>query len=690
MALKREVTAKIKELLRQNPRGLNITEIVRRIDINRNTAGRYLENLMVAGQVEMHHFGMAKIYRLAQRVPLSAMLSISSELIMLLDSSMRIVYANEPMARFLSTTQEDLYGKNIEYTPFLTVFDPVFDLIKKQVRAGLTGSEWAGELPLEKKGAIFSTRIAPAVFEEGQRGVSVLLEDITDRKSAERRIQESERQFRQLAEQSLDMIHRHTPDDICIYISPACRTILGYDPEELIGRPVSWVLHPDDVPIVPAYKRKLTLKNRTAKISYRVRHRDGHYVWLESLLRAVFDKKSQKFVEIYGVTRDITEQKQAEEALRESEDRYRKLVEISPDAVILHRKGKIVYMNPAAFDLIGAAQSDDMTGKNILDLVHPDFRNTVKKNIIKDLQGDSTPLMELQMLRTDGKTVIVEGRGVRTFVGGRPAVQVALRDITGRKQAEQALRESEATARALINAPTDSILLLDPKGIILAVNETAALRMGRRQDELIGALADTVLPEEIAQARRSMISQVLEKKAAVRFEDERSGIWFDTVAYPVIGEDGRVARIAVIARDITDRKRIEAALLESEAQYRSLAEASRDLIFVVDRNDIIAYVNSYAAEMLEKDPGAVIGKVRASLFPPDIADRQAEGLSRVFASRQPVRSNGPMTVRGEVRWFDHFLVPILDTDGRVTSVLGVSRDITELKRAEEEGPWTLS
>ena len=690
MALKREVTAKIKELLRQNPRGLNITEIVRRIDINRNTAGRYLENLMVAGQVEMHHFGMAKIYRLAQRVPLSAMLSISSELIMLLDSSMRIVYANEPMARFLGTTQEDLYGKNIEYTPFLTVFDPAFDLLKKQIRTGLAGSEWSGELPLPKKGAIFFSRIAPAVFEEGQRGVSVLLEDITDRKSAERRIQESERQFRQLAEQSLDMIHRQTPDDICIYISPACKTILGYDPKELIGRPVSWVLHPDDVPVVPAYKHTLSQKNRTAKISYRVRHRDGHYVWLESLLRAVFDKKSQKLVEIYGVTRDITEQKQAEEALRESEDRYRKLVEISPDAFILHQEGKIVYMNPAAYDLIGAAQSGDLIGKNILDLVHPDFRDTVSENIERDLVGEKTPPMELQMLRTDGTMVNVEGRGVRTFAGGRPAVQVTLRDITESKKAEQALRESEATARALINAPTDSILLLDAQGKILELNETAALRIGKRKDELIGALADTVLPEDIAQVRRSIISQVLERESVVRFEDERNGIWFDTVAYPITGEDGRVTRIAIIARDITDRKRVEAALRGSEAQYRSLAEASQDLIFVVDRDDIVTYVNSYAAVMLGQEPSAVTGKVRASLFPHDIAKRQAEGLRRVFASRQPVRSIGPMQVREEVRWFDHFLVPILDTDGRVTSVLGVSRDITELKRAEEEGPWTLS
>jgi PAS domain S-box-containing protein len=179
-----------------------------------------------------------------------------------------------------------------------------------------------------------------------------------------------------------------------------------------------------------------------------------------------------------------------------------------------------------------------------------------------------------------------------------------------------------------------------------------------------------------------MISQVLEKKAAVRFEDERNGIWFDTVAYPITGEEGRVTRIAVIARDITDRKRIEAALLESEAQYRSLAEASQDLIFMVDRNDIVTYVNSFAGAMLGKDPNEVIGKVRASLFPADVAGRQGAGLRRVFASGKPARSEGPMPVNGDVRWFDHFLVPVPDAAGRVVSVLGVSRDITDRRKME--------
>lgn len=555
MALKRETTAKIRELLGQNPKGLSITQIVRKIEINRNTAGRYLENLMLSGQVEMRQYGMAKIYRLAERVPLSAMLSISSELIMLLDNSQRIIYANEPMLRLLDTTQMELYGKNIEFTPCVTVFNDTFDSLKKHIKTGLTGREWRGELSLAQKGVIFFCRTSPAVFEEGQQGVSVLLEDITD--------------------------------------------------------------------------------------------------W-----------------------------KRAEESLKESEDRYRKLVEISPDAVILHRDGKILYMNKAALDLVGVSNFRKVMGKNVLDFIHPDFHDSVRENIQKDLDGERTLPMELLMIRADGTSVIVEGRGVQTSFGGEPAIQVALRDITDRKRAEEKVRESEATARALLNAPTDSVLLLDTDGKILDLNETAAMRIGRKKDELIGILADSILPEDVGQTRRSLISNVLDTKLSVRFEDERNGIWFDTVAYPVIGNDSTVTRIAVIARDITDRKNIEKTLKESEERYRSLAEGSQDLIFTINRDDVVTYINSSAAALLKRDPATVIGSKRVSLFSPELAKRQALGLRRVFESGQPARSEGAMQVNGKVRWFDHFLMPVHNSTGQVISVLGVSRDITDRKRLE--------
>jgi len=106
MVLRKEITSLIKDLLKKNPQGLSITEIVRTTGINRNTAGRYLENLLVSGQVEMRRFGMAKIYGISHRVPISAVLSISSELVLQLDNNLRIVFINEPFLDLLGTEEK--------------------------------------------------------------------------------------------------------------------------------------------------------------------------------------------------------------------------------------------------------------------------------------------------------------------------------------------------------------------------------------------------------------------------------------------------------------------------------------------------------------------------------------------------------------------------------------------------------
>lgn len=119
MVLRREVTARIKEVLGKHPEGLSITDLVKSVDINRNTAGRYLENLLLSGQVEMRRFGMSKMYTLTKRLPVSSVLSISSELILQLNLGQRVVYANDPLLAFLGITMEDIRGKNIEFPGLL-------------------------------------------------------------------------------------------------------------------------------------------------------------------------------------------------------------------------------------------------------------------------------------------------------------------------------------------------------------------------------------------------------------------------------------------------------------------------------------------------------------------------------------------------------------------------------------------
>jgi len=686
MALSKEIVAQIKDVLSKNPQGLSIKEIVSAVDINRNTAGRYLENLLVSGQVEMRQFGMAKIYKISQRVPLSAVLSISSELVIQLDRSLRIIFANEPFLHLIGIDAESLLGKNIEYTPVATVFDDSFPGFLRNIQEGVAGKEWTGEILLTTKDLIFFCRIAPTVFDDGRKGVSVFFQDITKRKLDEQKVEESERQFRLLAENSLDMISRTKPDGFRIYVSPAYKTTLGYEPEELLGNKEIFI-HPDDAHVLESFWNTLTLQNSSGTITFRTKHKDGHYIWIESKVKAIFDEKTRELSEYYTVTRDITERKTAEMLLGDSEDRYRQLVDISPDAVIIHRNGKIIFINPVTLTLLGASHSDEIIGKPILDFIHPDFRDAVRKNIKKDLGGDMTPPMELHMLRMDGTSIIVEGRGVKTNIGGMPAIQVALRDMTARKRAEDALRNSEEKYRTLIDRANDGICVIQDS-VIKMCNARLTEFWGGPVEELLGkSFRDFIHPDALSDIvdryNRRMAGEnlppvyetILKRRDGSRFHAELNA--------GLVSYEGRPANLIII-RDINDRKKAEGVLRESEERYRTLTEASHDLIFVIGRDDRVEYVNSFAAAMLNKPVEQVVGSSRTSFFPPDMAAYQKRELEKVFETGIPVRSEDPLPLGDRVYWFDHLLTPLKDPEGKVRSVLGISRDITKRKNAEAQ------
>ena len=785
MVLKKEISLQIKNLLKEHPQGLIITDIVKKVNINRNTAGRYLENLLVSGQVEMRRFGMAKIYTLSQRVPLSALLSISSELVIQLDSSLRVIYANEPFLLLVGTDIKSLLGKNIEYTSIALVFEDFITEFIKNLKEGVSGKEWIGEILLRPKDITLFCRIAPTVFDDGRKGVTVILEDITQRKEAEQKVEESERQFRLLAENSLDMISRIKPDGTRIYVSPAYKTTLGYEPEELIGKNNDDFIHPNDAHVLESLRNILTHENPSTTVTFRTKHKDGHYVWIESAVKAIFDENTGELSEYYTVTRDITQRKKEQELLQESEDKYRKLVEISPDAVIIHQEGIISYVNPAAVKLLGASQPDEIIGKNVLDSIHPDFHDSVMKNIEKDLKEEISPSLVLQMIRLDGTSIIVEGRGVRTSLGGKPAIQVALRDITERKHTENALRESEGKLNAMLQSIPDIMSMMDEELTIMWANEPAKRYFGKdivgkkcyevyhliqgpcepypcltlkafldgkthqhettvidsqgenrffectatvalrdnsgkpvavleisrditdkkkADDELreseekyrtlierandgIVVIQDNIvkmcnhyitdfwgggtidqmvgrnftdfihpdaLPDVVNRYNRRMAGESVPSIYESILKRRDGSRFFAELNAGIISYEGKPADL-IIVRNINERKNVQDALRQSESLYRTLAEASNDLIFVIDRNDRVEYVNGYAASLMNKPVDQIIGSPRHILFPPEVAKTQKKALEMVFETGTSIRTGGSLTFAGQTHWFENVL-----------------------------------
>jgi two-component system sporulation sensor kinase A len=243
----------------------------------------------------------------------------------------------------------------------------------------------------------------------------------------------------------------------------------------------------------------------------------------------------------------------------------------------------------------------------------------------------------------------------------------------------QALRDSEETAWALLNAPSDPMLLLEPDGTIVDLNEAAAHGLGGSRDELIGASALDMFPPEVTQRRRAEGEQVLSSGQPVRFEDQRGGKWFDQNVYPIFDAHGEAVRLAVIARDVTERRRAEQRLRESEAQAWALLNAPVDPMLLLDPDVTIVDLNEAAAERLGKSRDELIGVCALDMFPPDVAELRGARLEQVVLSGQRVRFED----RRAGRWFDQSVYPICDAHGEVVRVAVIARDVSERKCIEE-------
>lgn len=248
---------------------------------------------------------------------------------------------------------------------------------------------------------------------------------------------------------------------------------------------------------------------------------------------------------------------QIEEELRRSEEQYKTLTDSSLTGIFIHQNGRYVFVNERFAKMHGYTVKE-LLGKEYKTLIHPGDRADVTVRVSKRLKGEPVPYQyEVQRLRKDGKTIWCEMIATAIEYRGKPAVMGNIMDISQRKQAEKALQDSEEMARALLNATTDAVVLLDANGVILDVNETYAKRFQKNKGEMLGLCIWYLLPPGVTEARMVNVKKVFETGRPVRMLDERHGTWNDTNIYPVRNAHGEVTRVAVFVRDVTERKQAE-------------------------------------------------------------------------------------------------------------------------------------
>ena len=476
-----------------------------------------------------------------------------------------------------------------------------------------------------------------------------------------------------------------------IDVNPAFCQMLGYSREELLQKTVLEVTYKDDLK-VSSEKLNKQFEGKISGFSIEKRYvtKEGEVVWGSVSSTATLSDSKESALLSFAVIQNITKQKLLEEELKVSESSYHSLIDQSPDGVAVHSDGKVIFVNRGAVQMLGGQKESDLIGRPTLSFVHPDSVKVVSERIGQMLKDNQpVPTLKEKFIKIDGSELEVEVSASPIFFQGKKAIQVVLHDISTQVMALEKLRLSEEKFRSLFENMLDGFaycrMIYDEKGTpvdfeYLDVNQKFIDLTGLR--DVVGKKVSEVIPD--IQKTNSELFDIYGKAAkdgiSNRFETyvQPLKIWFSVSVYSP-AKDYFVA----VFNNITERKNSEEAIKLSEERYRTLAEAANDMIFVIEKDGSISYVNSYAALQFGKQPGDFIGKPKSVFFGEEISQRQDKSLNEVFMTGKPIYRETQTPFGDKTVWLSTWLVP-LKTKGEVGSILGVSRDISSAKEAEEK------
>jgi len=386
------------------------------------------------------------------------------------------------------------------------------------------------------------------------------------------------------------------------------------------------------------------------------------------------------------LTRERAESAQTERNLRESEERFRLLVEHSHDVVYaVAPDGIVTYISPH-FSHYGYAP-DEIISRNFVGFVAPEQRQRVMASFQTGTQAGTSHPTVFQWLRKDGSRVWVEVVGNTVFDDmGQPIQQVGvIRDITERKLQEERTQSLEL----LLESLDAECFIKDQDGIYQYINRAFERQFGVKREDVIGQGDAQVFDEETATMLREndlriMASRRTESVEEATYLQGEEYVVYVTIKTPIIDRNGGAAGICGVGIDITQQKQIEKELRESEEKYRDLVERISDIIYTIDTVGMVTYVSPATVALLGYGPQEMVGKQFSDFIAPEGVPRGRDRFQQLSSGASPVANEYKfLTKGGEIRWMRASSQPIVDGE-QVSGVHGVLTDITDRVRAEEQ------
>lgn len=531
-------------------------------------------------------------------------------------------------------------------------------------------------------------------------GVIAINRDISERKRLEEALDRKYAELDRFFNVSADMLDIANTDGVLLKVNGAWEKLLGLPVAEIEGRRFLDFVHPDDIPATLDAMTQLSQQKPVIEFVNRYRSADGSYRLIE--WRSILDGNF-----FYASARDITERKQMEDALRQSEERYRLLTENTKDMIMrLAPDGRRTYVSPAAYALTGYTPQEMMAEPRIT-ITHPDDFLTGAEAFQKAIaSGKNYFHVEQRILHKDGHTfwsnlsaTLVRDPQTDALV----ETIVIVQDISERKLIEAALEQSEERYQAFLTKSSEGFGIVAETGRVLEWNEIAAQISGQTSEQVIGQYAwdvhfQATPPQDRSPALYEQIKagmlHMLRTGLVPGENGELEGIMYraDGVNrvvtsrfFPIIHKaDGYV--IGSIMRDITERKQLEEALRQSEEQYRLIAENTKDIIIKMAIDGTRTYVSPSVVDQLGYHPDELVGQPAYELVHPEDRAATRTTIQNVlaagqdnFAIHQRLRHKA-----GHYIWVETSISVVRNVStGQRIEMIGIARDITERKQLED-------
>jgi len=517
--------------------------------------------------------------------------------------------------------------------------------------------------------------------------------DVTDRKRAEAALLESEQKFRTIFENVNEEIIYLDKYGRIIDVNERVENIFGYKREEIIGKNFTQLgfFGLKNIPRMVKLFSEVARGSAPPLTEIEAKRKDGSPVFIEASARVV--KKDGWIEGILAIIRDITERKQMEEALRQSEEGYRALVnlgaEVGEAIVMVQDTEKVVAIHTFVSDewtRITGYSREELLTMSMADLIHPRYRKTAVERHQRRIKGESVPgLFEISIVRKDGTEVPVEITAAYTTYKGKPANVIYIRDITGRKRMEEALKESEEKFRTFMETASDLMNIADKDGKFTYVNDSMARTLGYSKEELIGMHITQILTKESLEKDFKPNWDKFTTNGEISLETtfltkEGKEICCEIKAVAVYDSEGNLVGNRAVHHDVTERKRAE----EDIRKFKTIVDNTHNGVGIATIEGEFIYVNESYAQMHGYTIDEVIGK-HYSIFYTKEQLENVERLKVKILQKGGYVAQEVWHKRKDGTVFPTLMTAILvkDDKGKPLYTSAVVVDITARKRTEE-------